>query len=115
MSQDELRVLKNHSEKNIDKGFVNVISSPAASPAQFVREPGGGLCSSVDYRQLNAMTIKDRYPLPLIKETLERVCKATICSKIDIIAAFNRLRMQQGEGWKTAFRTRYGLFEYDTS
>ena len=112
MSQDELKVLKKYLEENLSKGFIRASSSPAASPVLFARKPGGGLRFCVDYRQLNAMTIKNRYPLPLIKETLERVCKAKIYSKIDIIAAFNRLRMQQGEEWKTAFRTRYGLYEY---
>ena len=112
MSQDELKVLKKYLKENLSKGFIRASSSPAASPVLFARKPGGGLRFCVDYRQLNAMTIKNRYPLPLIKETLERVCKAKIYSKIDIIAAFNRLRMQQGEEWKTAFRTRYGLYEY---
>ena len=112
MSQDELKVLKKYLEEHLSKGFIRASSSPAASPVLFARKPGGGLRFCVDYRQLNAMTIKNRYPLPLIKETLERICKAKIYSKIDIIAAFNRLRMQQGEEWKTAFRTRYGLYEY---
>ena len=56
--------------------------------------------------------MKNQYPLPLIKKTLERVCKAKIFSKINIIAAFNKLQIREGEEWKTAFRTRYGLYEY---
>ncbi len=94
MSQDELKVLKKYLEKNLSKRFIRASFSPAASPVLFARKPGGGLRFCVDYRQLNAMTIKNQYPLPLIKETLECVCKAKIYSKIDIIAAFNRLRMQ---------------------
>ena len=66
----------------------------------------------VDYRALNVITVKNCYPLPLIKETLERVCKAKIFSKIDIIAAFNKLRIREGEEWKTVFQTRYGLYKY---
>ena len=58
------------------------------------------------------MIIKKRYLLLLIKKTLERICKAKIYSKIDIIAAFNHLYMQQREEWKTAFQIRYGLYEY---
>ena len=112
MSQDELKVLKKYLKEHLSKGFIQACSSPNASPILFARKPEGGLRFCVDYRQLNAMTIKNQYPLPLIKETLERICKAKIYSKIDIIAAFNRLRMQQGEEWKTAFRTRYGLYEY---
>ena len=112
MSQDELKVLKKYLEKHLSKGFIRASSSSTASPVLFACKPRGGLRFCVDYRQLNAMTIKNRYPLPLIKETLERICKAKIYSKIDIIAAFNCLHMQQGEEWKTAFQTRYGLYEY---
>ncbi len=103
ISQDELKVSKKYLEKNLSKGFIRANSSPVASPVLFARKPGGGLRFCINYRQLNAMTIKNRYPLPFIKETLERICKAKIYSKIDIIAAFNHLRMQQGEEWKTAF------------
>lgn len=80
----------------VDKGSIRSSSSPAAFPVLFVRKPGSGLRFCVDYRPLNAMTIKNRYPLPLINETLERVCKATIFSKVDIIASFNRLWIKQG-------------------
>ena len=57
------------------------------------------------------MTIKNQYPWLLIKETLEHICKVKIYSKIDMIATFNRLCMQKGEEWKTAFQTWYGLYE----
>jgi hypothetical protein len=66
----------------------------------------------VDYRKLNEITIKNRYPIPLIQETLNRLSKAKFYTKLDIIAAFNRLRIAEGDEWLTAFRTRYGLFEY---
>ena len=112
MSADELKMLKAYIEKMVDKGFIRASSLSAASPVLFARKPGGGLRFCVDYRTLNAITVKNQYPLPLIKETLECVCKAKIFSKIDIIAAFNKLRIKEGEEWKTAFRTRYGLYEY---
>jgi len=79
----------------------------------FVKKPGGGLRFCVDYRRLNDITIKNRYPIPLIQETLARLSKAVVYTKLDIIAAFNRIRMAGGEEWKTAFRTRYGLYEYN--
>lgn len=63
----------------------------------FARKPEGGLQFCINYWQLNAITIKNRYPLFLIKETLEHICKAKIYSKIDIIAIFNYLQMQKGE------------------
>ena len=94
MSQDELKVLKKYFKKNLSKMFIRASSSPAASPILFARKLEGGLQFCIDYRQLNAMTIKNQYPLPLIKETLECICKAKIYSKRDIIAAFNCLRKQ---------------------
>ena len=67
----------------------------------------------VDYRALNALTIKNQYPLPLIRETLSRLSKARFFTKLDVIAAFNRIRMAKGDEYLTAFRTRYGLFQYN--
>ena len=112
MSQDELRVLKKTLEEDLHKGFIRASSSPAASPVLFAKKPGGGLRFCVDYRSLNAITVKNRYPIPLIQETLDRLSKAVIYTKLDVIAAFNRLRIAEGDEWKTAFRTRYGLYEY---
>ena len=65
----------------------------------------------VDYRGINEGTIKNRYPLPLIRETLMRLSKARFFTKLDVRGAYNLIRMAEGEEWKTAFRTRYGLFE----
>ena len=93
MSQDELKILKKYLEKNFSKGFIRANSSSAAFPLLFAHKQGGGLRFYIDYRQLNALTIKNQYPLPLIKETLECIYKVKICSKIDIIAAFNCLRI----------------------
>jgi hypothetical protein len=112
MSQDELKVLRKYLEDHLSKGFIRASSSPVASPVIFVKKPGGGLRFCVDYRALNAVTVKNRYPIPLIQETLSRLSKAKYYTKLDIIAAFNRLRIAEGDEWLTAFRTRYGLFEY---
>ena len=97
MSADELKVLKAYIENMVDKGFIQASSSSAASPVLFAKKPGGGLRFCVDYQTLNAITVKNRYPLPLVKETLERVCKAKIFSKINIIAAFNKLQIKEEE------------------
>ena len=64
-----------------------------------------------DYRGLNAVTVKNRYPLPLIRETLDLLCEAKYYTKLDIIAAFNRVRIAEGHEWMTAFITRFDLFE----
>ena len=112
MSQNELMVLRKYLDENLSKGFIRASTSPVASPVIFVRKPGGGLRFCVDYRALNAITVKNRYPIPLIQETLNRLSKAKYYTKLDIISAFNRLRIAKGDEWLTAFRTRYGLFEY---
>jgi hypothetical protein len=111
MSRNELEVLKDWIEDNLKKGFIRPSSSPAASPVLFVKKPDGGLRFCVDYRALNAITTKDRYPLPLMKETLNNLKGMKYFTKIDIISAFNNLRIAKGQEYLTAFRTRLGLFE----
>ena len=66
----------------------------------------------MDYRGLNAVTIKNRHPLPLIQESLDRLSQAKLFTKLDIRDAYYRVRIREGDEWKTAFRTRYGHFEY---
>ncbi|KAI0992334.1 hypothetical protein K3495_g15852, partial [Podosphaera aphanis] len=84
----------------------------AGAPVLFARKPGGGLRFCCDYRGLNAVTRSDRYPLPLISDTIRNLSKAMWFTKLDVVAAFHKIRMKEGEEWKTAFRTRYGLFEW---
>ncbi|MCW5171389.1 reverse transcriptase family protein, partial [Burkholderia cenocepacia] len=112
MSIPELKVLRKYLDDNLAKGFIRASASPVSSPVIFVKKPGGGLRFCVDYRALNAVTIKNRYPIPLLQETLDRLSKAKYFSKFDIRGAFNRLRIAKGDEWLTAFKTRYGLFEY---
>lgn len=97
MSRDELLVLRKTLTELLDKGFVRVSNSLAATPILFVRKPGGGLRFCVDYRVLNRLTRKDRYPLPLIQETLRNLTKAKWFTKLDVIAAFYRLRIVEGD------------------
>ncbi|KAI0993243.1 hypothetical protein K3495_g14941, partial [Podosphaera aphanis] len=111
MSVDELRVLRKWLDENLKKGFIRPSTSPAASPVLFAKKPGGGLRFCVDYRGLNAITIKNRYPLPLLHETLSRLGTAKYFTKLDVIGAFNQIRMAEGHEYLTAFNTRYGLFE----
>ena len=96
----------------LDKNFIRINNSLAATPILFIKKPGGGLRFYINYRALNTLTRKDRYPLPLIKETLNSLSEAKWFTKLDIIAAFHKIRIAKGEEWKTAFRTRYGLFEW---
>lgn len=112
MTREELIVLRKTLTELLDKNFIRVSNSPASSPILFAKKPGGGLRFCVDYRGLNAITRKDRYPLPLITETLRTLSKAKWFTKLDVIAAFHKIRVKEGDEWKTAFRTRYGLFEW---
>src|ERR1700748_3553451 len=112
MSHDELLVLRKTLTKYLDKEFIRASNSPAAAPVLFVRKPKKGLRFCVDYRALNKLTRKDRYPLPLIRKTLQRAGKAKWYTKLDVSQAFHRIRIAAGDEWKTAFRTRYGLYEW---
>jgi hypothetical protein len=91
--------------------FIRASSSPSGAPILFVKKGDGSLRLCVDYRGLNEGTIKNRYPLPLLQETLMRLSKARYFTKLDVRNAYNLLRIAEGEEWKTAFRTRYGLYE----
>jgi len=73
MSRTELKVLKEWLDENLKKGFIRPSSSAAASPILFVKKPGGGLRLCIDFRAINNISVKDRYPLPLIKETLNNL------------------------------------------
>jgi hypothetical protein len=111
LSKTELGTLKEWLEDNLSKGFIRASSSPAASPILFVKKTDGTLRLCVDYRGLNEGTIKNRYPFPLLQETLMRLSKAKYFTCLDIRGAYNLVRITEGEEWKTAFRTRYGLYE----
>ena len=111
MSREELQTLRNWLDENLKKGFIRPSSSPVTSPVLFVKKPGGGLRLCMDFRALNEISVKDRYPLPLIKETLNNLDGMKYFTKIDIISAFNNVRMKEGHEKFTAFLTRFGLFE----
>ena len=112
MSREELLVLRKELTSYLDRGFIRVSRSSAAAPVLFAKKPNGGLRFCVDYRALNAITKKDRYPLPLIQETLSQISKAKWFTKVDVIQAFHKIRIAEGDEWKTAFRTRFGLYEW---
>ncbi len=113
MFQDELRVLKKYLKNNLIKDFIQVSSSLAISSILFVKKSSEELRFCVNYRDLNVMTVKNRYSLFLIREILDRLTKIKYYIKLDIIAVFNKLRMTYEDEWKIAFRTRYDLYEYN--
>jgi len=112
LSEFELRTLKAYIEANLANGFIQRSSSPVAAPILFAKKKDEGLRLCVDYRALNKATVKNRYPLPLISEMLDRVREARIFTKLDLRGAYNLIRIKEGDEYKTAFRTRYGQFEY---
>jgi hypothetical protein len=111
LSQMELEALWKWLNKNLSKGFIHVSSSPASMHILFVKKSDRSLWLCVDYQGLNEGTIKNHYPLPLLHEILLCLQKAKYFTKLDIYGAYNLVRMAEGEEWKTAFRTWYGLFE----
>jgi hypothetical protein len=112
LSQSELKILREYLDAALKKGWIRASKSPSAAPILFVPKKDGSHRLCVDYRGLNKITIKNRYPLPLISELLDRLGHAKIFSKLDLRDAYHRLRIKEGDEWKTVFKTRYGLFEY---
>lgn len=112
LSESELAVLRAYIDLHLKTGFIRPSKSPAGAPILFAKKPDGGLRLCVDYRGLNNLTIKNRYPLPLVGESLDRLGCARRFTKIDLTWAYNRVRIKEGDEWKTAFRTRYGHYEY---
>jgi Reverse transcriptase (RNA-dependent DNA polymerase) len=111
MSENELGALREFLDKNLKKGFIRESQSSAGAPVLFVPKKDGGLRLVVDYRGLNNITVKDRYSTPLPKELNDRLKGVKYVTKFDQVGGFSHLRMAEGEEWKTAFRTRYGLYE----
>jgi hypothetical protein len=112
LNEEKTTALKNYIKENLARGFIRKSTSPAGYPILFVPKPGGEQRLCVDYRKLNAVTIKNRYPLPLMSELQDQIGQAEIFTKLDLDEAYHQVRMKEGEEWKTAFRTKEGHFEY---
>ncbi len=108
----ELETLKVYIENNLASGFIRPSKSPAGAPILFDKKSDGSLRLCVDYRGLNNLTIKNRYPLPLVGESLDRLGRAQRFTQLDLTNVYYRMRIREGDEWKMAFRTRYGHFEY---
>ena len=112
LSEPELKELRKYLDENLEKQFIRPSKSPAGAPILFVKKKDGSLRLCVDYRGLNKVTIKNRYPLPLMNDLLQQLKSAKVFSRIDLRGAYNLVRVREGDEWKTAFRCRYGHFEY---
>jgi hypothetical protein len=112
LSETELASLREYLNKGLDRGWIQHSISPTGAPILFVPKKDGKLRLCVDYHALNAVTRKNRHTLPLISEILDRLNGAKYLTKIDLQDAYHRIAIAKEDRWKTAFRTRYGHFEY---
>eukprot|EP00253_Pinus_taeda_P012142 PITA_12142 len=112
MSVPELTELKMQLQELLDKNYIRPSVSPWGAPVLFVRKKDGTLRMCIDYRQLNKLTIKNKYPLPRIDELFDQVKGTTVFSKIDLRSGYHNIRIKDEDIAKTAFRTRYGHYEF---
>lgn len=108
----ELNELKSQLKELIDKGYIRPSVSPWGAPVLFVKKKDGTLRLCMDYRQLNKLTIKNRYPLPRIDDLFDQIRGAAVFSKIDLRSGYHQVRIKDEDIYKTAFRTRYGHYEF---
>jgi hypothetical protein len=112
MPPNELAELKIQLQDLLDKGFIRPSASPWGCPALFVKKKDNSLRLCVDYRPLNAVTIKNKYPLPRIDILFDQLAGAKVFSKIDLRSGYHQIKIKPYDIPKTAFSTRYGLYEY---
>ncbi|KIK13227.1 hypothetical protein PISMIDRAFT_18137 [Pisolithus microcarpus 441] len=112
LSPVELSALWTFIDENLTTGFIHPTSSSHAAPALFVKKKDGSLRLCVDFRGLNKIMKKDRYPLPPILDLLNSPSHAKVYTKIDLCHAYHLVCIANGDEWKTAFRTHYGSYEW---
>jgi hypothetical protein len=112
MPPKELAELKNQLQELLDKGYICPSSSPWGCPTLFVKKKDGSLRLCVDYRPLNAVTVKNKYPLPRIDILFDQLAGARVFSKIDLRSSYHQIKIRPCDILKTAFSTRYGLYEF---
>ena len=112
LSVSELQSLREFIDEHLKIGFICPSGLSHGAPVIFVRKKDGSLHLCVDFRGLNKITKKDRYPLPLISDLLDAPKKAQVYTKIDLRHAYHLVQIAEGDEWKTAFRTHYGSFEW---
>ena len=112
MSPVEFQELRVQLHELLDKGFLRPSTSPWGAPVLFTKKKDKTLQLCIDYRQLNRVTIKNRYPLPKIDDLFDQLRGARVYSKIDLLTGYHQLRVRETDIPKTTFRTRYGHFEF---
>jgi hypothetical protein len=112
MDVEELKELKKQLREQLDKGFIQPSSSSWGAPVLFVEKKDSSKRLVVDYHNLNEVTIKNKYPLPNINDLFDQLKGAKVFSKIDLRSGYFQLKIREQDIPKTAFTTRYGLYEY---
>ncbi len=112
LSRPDSKTMKRYIEEELTKGFIRPSTSLSSAGFFFVKKKDGGLQPCIDYRGLNDITVKFRYPLPLVPAALEQLRRATYYTKLDLRNAYNLNRIHEGDEWKTAFSTTSGHYEY---
>ncbi|GJR37407.1 putative reverse transcriptase domain-containing protein [Tanacetum coccineum] len=112
LASPEMKELSEQLKELSDKGFIRPSSSPWGAPVLFVKKKDGSFRMCIDYRELNKLTVKNRYPLPRIDDLFDQLQGSSVYSKIDLRSGYHQLRVREEDIPKTAFRTRYGHYEF---
>ncbi|GJX20599.1 putative reverse transcriptase domain-containing protein, partial [Tanacetum coccineum] len=112
LALSEMKELSEQLQELSDKGFIRPSSSPWGAPVLFVKKKDGSFRMCIDYRELNKLTVKNRYPLPRIDDLFDQLQGSSVYSKIDLRSGYHQLRVREQDIPKTAFRTRYGHYEF---
>ena len=112
MPANDLEEVKKQIKELLEKGYIRLSSSPWGAPVLLVKKKDGTLRMCVDYRSLNEVTIKNKYPLPMINDLFDQLEGASVFSKIDLRSGYHQLKICEKDIPKTTFTTRYGLYEY---
>ncbi|GJT37886.1 putative reverse transcriptase domain-containing protein [Tanacetum coccineum] len=112
LAPSEMKELAEQLQELSDKGFIRPSSSPWGAPVLFVKKKDGSFRMCIDYRELNKLTVKNRYPLPRIDDLFDQLQGSSVYSKIDLRSGYHQLRVREEDILKTAFRTRYGHYEF---
>jgi hypothetical protein len=112
LSKNELKILKKYLNENLERKYIQHSINSAGTPILFILKKDGSLRLYVDYRNLNKITIKNRYPLSLMGEILNRLNGAAVYTKLDFKKIYYKIRIKKGDEWKTVFKIKYGHFKY---
>ncbi|GJS72371.1 putative reverse transcriptase domain-containing protein [Tanacetum coccineum] len=112
LAPSEMQELSNQLQELADRGFIRPSTSPWGAPVLFVKKKDGSFRMCIDYQELNKLTVKNRYPLPRIDDLFDQLQGSSVYSKIDLRSGYHQLRVRDEDIPKTAFRTRYGHYEF---